>query len=132
MRPVAAPLVMRMHGYMRVWLLCGFIRTLQYMSHMRNMKTEIVPSGRSRGGAWRIRPPGGPNYFNFKQFWGNFGKIVCWCPSGQLAPHPLGNPGSATGTCLQIANNTKLTYLPATISLISNHIHQQNMIEETP
>ena len=24
--------------------------------------------------------PRGPNSFNFMQFWGNFGKIVCWCP----------------------------------------------------
>ena len=30
------------------------------------------------------------------QFLGNFGKIVYWRPSGELAPSPRGNPGSAT------------------------------------
>ena len=41
-------------------------------------------------------PPGGPNSFNFMQFLGKFGKIVCWRPPGELAPPPRGNPGSAT------------------------------------
>ena len=41
-------------------------------------------------------PPGDPNSFNFMQFLGKFGKIVCWCPPGELAPPPRGNPGSAT------------------------------------
>ena len=53
---------------------------------------------------WRIyivkfwmRPPPGPNSFNFMHFWGKFGKIVCWRPPpGELAPPPRGNPGSAT------------------------------------
>ena len=39
--------------------------------------------------------PGGPNSFNFMQFWGNFGKIICWRPRGVGAP-PRRNPGSAT------------------------------------
>ena len=29
---------------------------------------------------WTRAPPGGPNSFNFMQFLGNFGKIVCWRP----------------------------------------------------
>ena len=41
--------------------------------------------------------PWGPNSFNFMQFLGKFGKIVCWRPPGELAPPPRGNPGSATG-----------------------------------
>ena len=41
-------------------------------------------------------PPGGPNSFNFMQFSGKIGKIVCWRPPGELAPPPRGNPGSAT------------------------------------
>ena len=53
---------------------------------------------------WRIyivkfwtRPPPGPNSFNFMQFLGKFGKIICWRPpTGELAPPPRGNPGSAT------------------------------------
>ena len=62
-------------------------------------KLKIIPF------QWRIyivkfwtRPPspGGPNSFNFMQFLGNFDKIVCWCPPGELAPPPRGNPGSAT------------------------------------
>ena len=59
--------------------------------------------------------PSGPNSFNFMQFLGNFGEIVCWCPatlpprvgaptSGKSwirhckgwLPAPLRNPGSAT------------------------------------
>ena len=43
-------------------------------------------------------PPRGPNSFNFMQFLGKFGKIVCWRPPGELAPPPRGNPGSATAT----------------------------------
>ena len=45
-------------------------------------------------------PPGGPNSFNFMQFLGNFGKIVCWRLPGELAPPPRGNPGSATADSL--------------------------------
>ena len=48
---------------------------------------------------WRIEgthAPQGPNSFNFMQFLGKFGKIVCWCPPGELTPPPRGNPGSAT------------------------------------
>ena len=44
-----------------------------------------------------VTPPGGPNSFNFMQFLGNFGEIVCWRPPGELAPPPRGNPRSATG-----------------------------------
>ena len=32
------------------------------------------------------RPPGGPNSFNFMQFLGKFGKIVCWRPPEVGAP----------------------------------------------
>ena len=53
--------------------------------------------GGSKGGReGRAPPPGGPNSFNFMQFLGKFGKIVCWRPPGELAPPPRGNPGSAT------------------------------------
>ena len=45
----------------------------------------------------RPPPPGGPNSFNFMQFLGKLGKIVCWAPPPEeLAPPPRGNPGSAT------------------------------------
>ena len=43
-----------------------------------------------------MRPPRGPNSFNFMQFLGNFGKIVRWRPPGKLVSPPGGNPGSAT------------------------------------
>ena len=49
-----------------------------------------------KGREGRASPSGGPNSFNFMQFLGNFGKIVCWCPPGELAPPSRGNPGSAT------------------------------------
>ena len=53
-------------------------------------------SGGFRGGAGARPPPSKrPNSFNFMQFSGKFGKIVCWRPPpGQLAP-PWRNPGSA-------------------------------------
>ena len=38
----------------------------------------------------------GPNSFNFMQFLGKYGKIVCWHPPGRLVPPPRRNPGSAT------------------------------------
>ena len=44
----------------------------------------------------RAPPLGGPNSFNFMQFLGKYGKIVCWRPPGELAPPPRKNPGSAT------------------------------------
>ena len=50
---------------------------------------------------WMHTPPGGPNSFNFMQFLGKFGKIVCWRSPGELAPPPRGNRGSATGLCLR-------------------------------
>ena len=35
-------------------------------------------------------PPTGPNSFNFMQFLGNFGKIVCWRPLlGEILDPPL-------------------------------------------
>ena len=35
---------------------------------------------------WLRAPPGGPNSFNFMQFLGNFGEIVCWRPPGSWRP----------------------------------------------
>ena len=36
-------------------------------------------------------------FFDFMQFSGNFGKVVCWCPfPGELVPPHPGNHGSAT------------------------------------
>ena len=55
-------------------------------------------------------PPGGPNSFNFMQFLGKFGKIVCWRPPspGELAPPPRGNPGSATDTMIVLGEDFQL------------------------
>ena len=39
---------------------------------------------------WKISPPpGGPNSFNFMQFLGKFGKIVCWRPPPRGSWRPL-------------------------------------------
>ena len=62
-------------------------------------------SGGSKGGVRGTCPPQGRNSFNFMQFLGKFGEIVCWRPPGELAPPSRGNPGSATaiaGFCLAI------------------------------
>ena len=53
----------------------------------------------SRGGR---PPPTAQNFLNFMQFFGNFGKIICWSPlPGGLAPPPTGNPVSAPAIYLQ-------------------------------
>ena len=42
-------------------------------------------------GAQGCAPPPGQNSFNFMQFLGNFGKILCWRPPpGELAPPSSG------------------------------------------
>ena len=51
-----------------------------------NMALFIV-SGGSKG----AMSPYGPNFLNFMQFFGNFGKMQ----NLRLAPPPTGNPGSA-------------------------------------
>ena len=51
-------------------------------------------------------PPGGPNSFNFMQFLGNFGEIVCWRPPEELAPPPRGYPRSATDNVVSPSNLT--------------------------
>ena len=46
-------------------------------------------SGGSPGGEQLTRvPSGGPNSFNFMQFLGNIGKIICWCPPSRRAGAP--------------------------------------------
>ena len=40
-------------------------------------------------------PPGRPNSFDFMQFSGKFGKIVCWRPPWGVGTPTWGNPGSA-------------------------------------
>ena len=57
------------------------------------------------GGARDACPPGGPNSFDFMQFFGKFGNFVCWRPPGELAPPPRGNPGSATDMECDISRN---------------------------
>ena len=63
----------------------------------------VLLSGGSKGGhEGRMLPPGGPNSFNFMQFSGKYGKIICWRPPWELAPPPRGNPGSTTATHITI------------------------------
>ena len=63
---------------------------------IRILAKTLNYSGGSKGGAGDVCPPRGQNSFDFMQFLGNFGEIVCWCPPGELAPPPWGNPGSTT------------------------------------
>ena len=67
------------------------------MYYFEKLKSHNDNSGGSKGGARDACPPPRPNSFNFMQFLGRFGRIVCWPPPGELAPPPRGNPGSATG-----------------------------------
>ena len=70
-------------------------------------------------GARPSRPPG-PNSFNFMQFLGKFGKIVCWHPPGELAPPLPGNPGSATDLVLILRS-----HFQGVIVLIENSVSSQ-------
>ena len=87
------------------------------MHSMLSMLT--LSSGGSKGGTGDACPPGGPNSFNFMQFLGKFGKIVCWCPPGELVPPPQGNPGSATAVYTVFTPHSTLYKV-----LCKSHIHQ--------
>ena len=53
---------------------------------VREMVWEKV-QGMVQGMVWIGGSEGGPPFLNFMQFFGKFGKIVCWCPSpGGLIP----------------------------------------------
>ena len=65
-----------------------------------SMSVNNFHTGRSRGREGR-NPPG-QNFFIFVQFSGKIGQIVCWrSPPGLV--RPLGNPGSATVSNLEMA-----------------------------
>ena len=69
--------------------------------------------GGSKGGRQgRAPPPLGPNFFNFMQFLGKFGKNNRLVPPPlQLAHPPLGNPGSATAwSLIQVIRYAVITY----------------------
>ena len=54
----------------------------------------VLVSGGFKGSARGAPPPGCPNSFDFMQFSGKSGKIVCWRPPWEVGA-PWGNPGSA-------------------------------------
>ena len=51
----------------------------EYWGLKEREKSTDRSTGGSKGGH-EGSPPGSPNSFNFMQFWGKFGKIVCWRP----------------------------------------------------
>ena len=60
-----------------------------------------------------MRTPRGPNYFNFRQFLGTFGKIVCWHFLDGWRPHlgeildpPLKNPKAGLKKVLEYEART--------------------------
>ena len=73
-------------------------------------------------------PPRGQNSFNFMQFLGKLGKLVCWRPLQGLAPPPRGNPGSAiviggTKPLFALLNNALLNngcYVTITMTVTVN------------
>ena len=93
-------------------------KRMTVLSKFKKTSPHSVRSGGSKGDTKDARPPlpGGPNSFNFMQFLGKFGKIVCWRPLRELAPPPRGNTGSATGSkscqfAIYIENRTRFTFL---------------------
>ena len=76
-------------GYKNVFM--GFASTdTKCFASIENADRSVITSGGSKGGregrAPTPLPPRGPNYFNFMQFLGNFGKIICWRPPGSWRP----------------------------------------------
>ena len=64
-----------------IWNTLNYIKNkkLTYTTSVADLHSKIVD----------MRPPGGPNSFNFMQFLGNFDEIVCWHP-----PRGVGTPSS--------------------------------------
>ena len=80
-----------------------FLAKMQALTQKLNRNgLSFIPVADLHSKILDARPPGGPNSFNFMQFLGIFGKIVCWRPPGELAPPPRGNPRSATAYDLLI------------------------------
>ena len=73
--------------YMASLSLLHHIHTCVTRKHSNRMRT--TPRADLRGARGMPPSPGGPNSFNFMQFLGNFGKIVCWRP-----PWGVGAPSS--------------------------------------
>ena len=85
-------------------------------------------SGGSKG-APGTRAPGVQIFFNFMQFLGKFGKIVCWCPPGEFAPQPRGSPGSTTAwVLLRYDTIGKIELIPS-IVLSSDNTKYKNDIQ---
>ena len=82
-------------------------------------------SGGSKEGRRGRTPPGGPNSFNFMQFLGNFGKIVCWRPPGSWRPllgEILDPPlNRVFPYCTKLAMMAFLYYL--NLLSVNSHIH---------
>ena len=61
--------------------------------------TNTISLADLRGAQGTCAPPGCPNSFDFMQFSGKFGKIICWRPppppGEELVRPSQGNPGSA-------------------------------------
>ena len=135
---------------MRCWFyLLNIVCILQLGSHpvycekessqqiaLNHLINEYQISGGSKGGREGRAPlPGDPNSFNFKQFLGKFGKIIFWCPPGELAPPPWGNPGSTTANyinyCLQM-KFVKVMFLHLSVILFTGGCLPQCMLGYTP
>ena len=108
---------------------CGHRMELSMSSEQSTFSlllTRFLSKTSNRSLQWRIYtvnlwtchpyPLQRPNSFNFLQFLGKFGKIVCWrhpAPFRRLTPPPRGNPGSATAqasikrSILQLQSNCK-------------------------
>ena len=86
-------------------LMHSYIQTDKHTD--RSTQRQAVTDLRGREGC---TPPWGSNSFNFMQFFGKIGKIICWHLPGDLAPPPRGNPGSATADNFSLIDHMT-TYL---------------------
>ena len=77
-----------------------------------------------------LAPHPRPNSFNFMQFLGKFGKIVCWCPPRRFGAPPRGNPGSINYGRLSVKLKEKEVFWP--IFLHRMYENERNFCFQSP
>ena len=99
------------------------VEVLSNQEHrLRLVHTSAITSGGSKGGHEGC--PRGPNSFNFMQFLGKFGKIICWRPPSPegWCPH-LGEilDPQMNKICNKLCNQTASFRISLICFVVSNH-----------